>query len=87
MTQRRKSLPRNCTPLSTPASSGFNTIKVICAQNLVARLVLTSPLGLVGYGEQVKLVREPHNQYDRCVASTAYVCADLTSGSETRFEC
>ena len=28
-------------------------------------LVLTTSLGLVGYGERVKLVREPNNHYDR----------------------
>jgi len=34
-------------------------------QNLVVRLILTPQLGLIGYGEQVKLDREPNNQYDR----------------------
>ena len=65
MTRRRTNLQRNYTPPFRPALSGFNTIKVICVKNLVARPILTPLLGLVGYGEQVKLVREPHNQYDR----------------------
>ena len=65
MTQRRRNLLRNYTPPFTPASSGFNTIKVICVKNLAARPILTPLPGLVGYGEQVKLVREPQNQYDR----------------------
>lgn len=32
---------------------------------LVVRHMLMPLVGLVGYGEQVKLVREPNNQYDR----------------------
>ena len=27
--------------------------------------------GMVGAGEEVRLVREPHNQYDRCALLTA----------------
>ena len=38
---------------------GYMRQKLGCTSNIDA------PLGLVGYGEQVKLVREPHNQYDR----------------------
>lgn len=37
----------------------------ICVKRFVMCHVLTPWVGLVGYGEQVKLEREPGNQYDR----------------------
>ena len=65
MSQRRRSLLSVVTPPLTPVSLGSNTIKVILDIRSVALPVLTSWIGLAGYGEQVKLVREPSNQYDR----------------------
>jgi hypothetical protein len=65
VTRRRTNLLRSCIRPLPPALSGFNTIKVICVKNIVVHFILTLQVGLVGYGEQVKLEREPQNQYDR----------------------
>lgn len=52
---------------------GVQYYKGYMRRNLVVRFVLTPRLGLVGYGEQVKLERQPSNQYDRYVLYGAYM--------------
>lgn len=52
------------TTLST-SIVGVQYYKGYMRQKIVVRLTLTLRLGLVGYGEQVKLVREPTNPFDR----------------------